>query len=172
MVRSTVAALLLAGAVVQSQPKAPSFLDAAAPSARLDTLHLQAQAEGPVQVGPDGRAVVTLLVTPRPKMHVYAPDVAGYVPFTVKLEPQAGIMAGKVSYPPSETYVFPPTGESSRAYMKPFRVTHVLTVAPDVRKKVAGGAPVDGALVLRYQACDDAVCYRPTTGSVAFSLAR
>jgi hypothetical protein len=171
MVRSLAAAVVLAGAIVHAQPSGPAFLADASPS-RLDTRHLQAQADGPVRVAADGRAVVTVVVTPKAKMHVYAADVEGYVPFTAKVDPLEGVTAGKVTYPPSEIYVFPPTGESSRAYMKPFKVTQSLTVGPEVRKAIADGRTVTASVTVRYQACDDTVCYRPTTGTVGFEFGR
>ena len=166
-----VSALAMAGGTAQAQPRTPAFLDEA-PAARVDTRHLQASVDGPVKLSADGRAVVTLLVTPKPKMHVYAADVEGYVPFTVRAEPQPGVEVGKVTYPPSETYVFPPTGESSRVYMAPFRVTQALRVSSELRKRIVAGEAVGGVLAIRYQACDDAVCYRPTTETVAFDFAR
>jgi hypothetical protein len=170
MVRVLAAAVVLAGSLVHAQPGGPAFL-AEAPPPRLETRHLQAQADGPVRVAADGRAVITVLVTPKPKMHVYAADVEGYVPFTAKMDPLPGVTAGKVTYPPSEIYVFPPTGESSRAYMKPFKVTQALVVAPEVRKAMAEGRSVTASVTLRYQACDDSVCYRPTNGTLAVEFA-
>ena len=164
-------ALAIAGGTAQAQPRTPAFLDEA-PAARVDTRHLQASIDGPVRLSDAGRAVVTLLVTPKPRMHVYAADVDGYVPFTVMAEPQPGVEAGKVTYPPSETYVFPPTGESSRVYMAPFRVTQALRVSSELRKKIVAGEAAGGVLVIRYQACDDAVCYRPTTETIAFDFAK
>ena len=164
--------LALSSVSLDAQPKPPAFLDAMPLGTRLETPHLQAETEGPARVGSDGRMVVTVLVTQRPKMHVYAADAKGYVPFSMKVQPQAGVTPGRVSYPPAETYVFPPTGESSRAYIKPFRVTQVVTVTPEIRQKVAHGTPVPVVVSLRYQACDEAVCYRPTTGSLAFTIVK
>jgi hypothetical protein len=164
--------LVVAGASLHAQPKSPAFLDNPPPNPRLETPHLQAEPEGPVRVGEDGRAAVTVLVTPRPKMHVYAADATGYVPFSMKVQPQAGVTPGKVSYPAAETYVFPPTGESSRVYIEPFRVTQVVAVTPALREQIATGSPAPMVVTIRYQACDDAVCYRPTTGSLAFTIAK
>jgi hypothetical protein len=172
MLRPLLVALTLGVASIHAQPRPPAFLDDAPASVRIETPHLQAHVAGPVRVSADGRATVTVQVTPKPKMHVYAADAEGYVPFTVTLAPMAGVTAGKVTYPPPETYVFPPTGESSRVYMKPFTVIHPLVVSAQVRKKIAAGTAVDGVLSLRYQACDDTVCYRPGTGTLAFELVR
>ena len=163
--------LLLVASPLSAQRRPPAFLQGEATD-RLATPHLEAQAQGPVKVGSDGRATVTVLVTPRPKMHVYGPDVVGYVPFRLVVEPAAGMAPGKVTYPPSQLYVFPPTGESSRAYMKPFTVRQALQLAPDLRKVLAAGKPVEATVTLRYQACDDTVCYRPTTGAFTIELSQ
>jgi DsbC/DsbD-like thiol-disulfide interchange protein len=165
--------LLLAGlvltavAVPAAQPRPPSFLAEAPLNPTLTTPHLEARAAGDVTIGADGRASLVVLVTPRPKMHVYSADVEGYVPFSVKVQAPAGVEAGKVAYPAPELYVFPPTGESSRAYIKPFKVTVPLTFPADAR---ARARTVPGVVTLRYQACDDTVCYRPTTGSFVFTV--
>jgi len=154
------------------QRPSASFLDADPVSSRLTTRHLEAVAAGGVQAAPDGRAMVVVQVTPAPKMHVYAADVAGYVPFSMAVTAPPGITAGKVTYPPSETYVFPPTGESSRAYMQPFVVKQAITVDAATRRAVAAGRPVALTVTLRYQACDDRVCYRPASGTLRVELTR
>ena len=79
--------LLLSSVTLDAQPKPPSFLADAPLNPRLGTLHLEAQADAPVRIGADGRGTVTVIVTPKPKMHVYAADADGYVPFTMKVEP-------------------------------------------------------------------------------------
>lgn len=170
MARLTVLSALLSAFVLQAQPRVPTFLDAATLNLDLVTPHLKAQATGPVRIGADGRAVVTVIVTPKPKMHVYAADVEGYLPFTLKVEPGLGITPGKITYAPPETYVFPPTGETSRVYMKPFEVTQAIVVAPEARAARTGRAGTPGVVTLRYQACDDTVCYRPTMGRFVFTF--
>lgn len=164
-------ALLLSASAATAQAPVPPFLDAAPLNPKLVTPHLDAMASGPLRVGADGRGTLTVVVTPRARMHVYAADVDGYVPFTVKIAAPAGT-AGRITYPKAETYVFPPTGETSRVYMKPFEVTHAITLAAEVRKALDEGRRVNGVASLRYQACDDTVCYRPTTGSFVFDVVR
>lgn len=151
--------------------RAPAFLDAEPAAARLSTRHLEAVVEGDARVGADGRAVVSVRVTPAPKMHVYAHDVEGYVPFTVSVAGR-GVTPGKVTFPRSEVYVFPPTGESSRAYMQPFVVKQALTVDAAARARLDAGTPVHVTVNLRYQACDDRVCYRPASGTLRVDLTR
>lgn len=144
----------------------------AVPEARVETRHLRAEAQGRSRMGADGRALLSVVVVPRANMHIYAADAQGYAPFTFTLEPLEGIRAGKVTFPPAETYVFPPTGETSRVYQQPFTVTQALAVAPPLREGVAKGETVNLVAAIRYQACDDTLCYRPTTARIAFTLTR
>lgn len=167
-----IAMMLAASAGLHAQTRSPAFLEAAPLGPRLETPHLRAEAEGPIRVGADGRGTLTIVVTPRASMHVYARDAKGYVPFTARVEPQAGVTPGTASYPKAETYVFPPTGESSSVYMTPFRVAQPVTIDADVRRRLAAGQQVSGVVTLRYQACDDRVCYRPTTGAFTFTFAQ
>jgi len=154
------------------QGRRPALVLEDAPGPRAETRHLVAMSQGPARVGADGRAVLLVAVSPGARMHVYAADVRGYVPFTLALEPAAGVTAGRVTYPKAEAYVFPPTGESSKVYIRPFTVTQVVTVTPALRTHLASGATVDVVLALRYQACDDTLCYRPDTARLTVSLTR
>lgn len=165
-------ATALASASAPAAQKAPSFLAADAPTGRLTTRHLEAVVEGEPRVDAAGRTTVSILVTPAPRMHVYAPDVAGYQPFALAVDPVPGVVVGKVTYPPSGTYVFPPTGESSRAYMTPFVVRQAISLDAARRRALAAGTPVTLLMTLRYQACDDRVCYRPTSGTLRIDLTR
>lgn len=162
--------VVLSAAAAGAQPRQPAFLEPAAAGPKLQTLHLEARVDGPVRVGADGRGSVTLAVVPRAGMHVYAADAEGYVPFTLKLTPPAVLTAGKVSYPAAEISVFPPTGETSRVYTRPFAVTVTFGLTADARRTLAATGTLSATAALRYQACDDRVCYRPTSGTVTFAI--
>lgn len=164
------AGLVSAGAAAAQKP--PSFLAPDATTGRLTTRHLEAVVEGEPRVDAAGRATVSIRVTPAPKMHVYGPDVTGYQPFTLTVDPVPGVTVGRVVYPPSGTYVFPPTGESSRAYLKPFVVKQGLSLDAAKRRALAAGTPLTLLVTLRYQACDDRVCYRPASGTLSVDLTR
>lgn len=163
---------LLLAPVAVAQPRVPAFLDAAPLDATLVTPHLQAEARGPVRIGADGRGTVTVVVTPKAGMHVYAADVEGFVPFAFAVVAPPSLTGGKVTYPAAETYVFPPTGESSKAYMRPFEVKQAVVVSAEARKKLAAGQAIPGVATVRYQACDDTVCYRPTSGQFVFEIVK
>ena len=167
-----VLALLAPVLTAAGQPRLPSFLADETDRTKLETPHLQARVEGTVRVGPDGRGTVTLAVVPKAKMHVYAADARGYVPFTVRIEPATALSAGRLTYPEAEISVFAPTGESSRVYSKPFTVTGGFVLTAAARRTLAATGTVAGAAHLSYQACDDRVCYRPASGVVSFDVVK
>lgn len=159
-------------ALLAVQARQPAFLDQASTEPTLETVHLRARADGPARVGVDGRGTVTIAVVPKAQMHVYAADAEGYVPLTLKLTPAAVVTPGKVSYPTAEISVFPPTGETSRVYTKPFTVTYTFGLTAGARATLAATGTLAARAVLRYQACDDRVCYRPTSGTFPFDIVR
>ncbi len=103
-------------------------------------------------------------VTPKPKMHVYAPGAKDYMPIALELN-SPGVKAGKLTYPASQDLYFEPTKEHVPVYQSPFRLTQDVTVAANARP---GTLIVTG--VLKYQACDDAICYNPVTEPVSWTV--
>ena len=74
-------------------------------------------------------------------------------------------------FPPSERYLFTPLNEEQRVYSKPFRIALEVTipVTPATREQARSGTlTLTGTL--RYQACDDTVCYRPTTVPLTWTV--
>jgi hypothetical protein len=168
----TALALHVCAAIGVAQPRQPAFLEDPRPSPSVETLHLQARAGQPVRIAPDGRAVVTVSIVPKATMHVYAADAEGFVALSLETAPRSLVVPGKVTYPVSETYVFPPTGETSRVYTKPFKVTQAFTLTASARRTLAEKGEVSAMALLRYQACDDRVCYRPATAEVSFDVVK
>src|SRR5580704_743649 len=52
------------------------------------------------------KVALSVDVTPKPGIHVYAPGSKDYIPVEVKLDAAAAIKAGKVTYPQSEMMTF------------------------------------------------------------------
>jgi len=115
-------------------------------------------------VTPGSKAMLFISVTPNPNIHVYAPGAKDYIPITVKLEPQANVRFGKLSYPKSEMMTF--ADEKVPVFQKPFRLTQEVTVLGSLKSGAA--VPVKGTV--EYQACDDKVCYPPESVPVSWSL--
>ena len=67
-------------------------------------------------------------------------------------------------FPASEKLFFKPLNETQRVYSHPFRITQPVTIA----RQRGGTVTVKGTL--RYQACDDAVCYLPATVPLTWTV--
>lgn len=167
--------LVVLGLVVPgiATAQVPAFLDLDEPTARAETPHIVAVAEAvPVEMVRDDRVTLRLRVMPRPGMRVYAHDVTGYVPFSIALDqdPRSGVTADRVDWPEVALYAFPPTGESSRVYDGQVVVRQVVALGPKAHQTLDGGSGVTVRATIRYQACDDRLCYRPATARVAWTI--
>jgi DsbC/DsbD-like thiol-disulfide interchange protein len=112
-----------------------------------------------------GRLSLYVDVTPKPKMHVYAPGEKEGIPIAITLDSNPAIKAGKPVFPPPQKYFFPPLKLTQLVYSSPFRITLPITVT---RRPANGSLAITGTL--QYQACDDAVCYVPKTVAVKWEL--
>ncbi len=99
-------------------------------------------------------------------MHVYAPDQTDYIPIELKVETAPSFRAQPIQYPAAEQFFFEPLKETQRVYSKPFRMTVPITLA-----QKATAAPLTIKGTVRYQACDDAICYLPQTIGVTWKVA-
>jgi DsbC/DsbD-like thiol-disulfide interchange protein len=130
----------------------------------IETAHLSiSTSTSAVSVARGGKVTLQLDVTPKPKMHVYAPGQEGYIAITVTLDADASLTAGKAKYPAGEKYVMPALNETQIVYAKPFRITQDVTIAADAGEKTIKGT-------VRYQACDDTICYIPKTVPVEWTF--
>ena len=113
-----------------------------------------------------GRVALHVDVVPLPKMHVYAPGQRGYIAIALTLASDAPVKAsGKPKYPAGEKIFMPVLNETQLVYGKPFRITQHVTLPPSV-----GSGPVTIKGTVRYQACDDTICYKPNTVSVSWVI--
>lgn len=102
-------------------------------------------------------------VTPKPKIHVYAPGATDYQPIKLTIEPHPGITVQQLHYPKSTLLVN--EFEKVPVYDKAFRLVQDLTIAP---KSGTGTVTVKGSV--DYQACDDEVCFKPATIPVSWTI--
>jgi hypothetical protein len=115
-------------------------------------------------VAPGERVSVVLDLTPTGGAHVYAPGQEGYLPVAISLDDDPAYNAHPPDYPPAERFYFAPLDEHVRVYSKPFRLVQELTIALSrgMRARAAeAGATLTIKGTLRYQACDDTVCFLP-----------
>jgi Disulphide bond corrector protein DsbC/AhpC/TSA family len=109
------------------------------------------------------RVALALDIEMKPGMHVYAPGVEGYIPIDWKMKESDSAVAREVSYPLSEKLHLAAIDETVPVYRGHFRLTRDITVGQDAKVRAlldgSGRFTVEGTL--RYQACDDRVCYIP-----------
>jgi hypothetical protein len=131
----------------------------------IETKHLALQlSSGPVVAG---KVPLHVDVIPHEKMHVYAPGQPGYIAITLTLDADAPVkLAGKPKYPPGEKLFMAALKETQLVYGKPFRITQEVSLRGDTG---LGPFTIKGSL--RYQACDDTICYRPVTVPVSWTVA-
>jgi DsbC/DsbD-like thiol-disulfide interchange protein len=134
----------------------------ASQSAPIDTPHLSAVTSASAAAA---RMSLHVDISPKPKMHVYAPGEKDGIPIEIRLDANPAIKPGKPVFPPPQKYFFPPLKLTQLVYSTPFRITLPIAV---VRKPSTGPLTVTGTL--DYQACDDAVCYIPKRVRLTWSI--
>jgi DsbC/DsbD-like thiol-disulfide interchange protein len=148
---------------VVAHPRAAQ-LGAADPS-RIDTKHLTFTMSASDTTPVAGKPLTLYVdVAPKPKMHVYAPDQTDYIPIELEVEPASSFTAQAIRYPAAEQFFFAPLNETQRVYSKPFRITVPVMLTKDA------ALPLTIKGTVRYQACDDAICYLPQTIDVTWKV--
>lgn len=112
------------------------------------------------------RIALTLDLDLDPGMHVYAPGVEGYIPIDWKMQESPDATAHAPEFPRSEKLYLKAIGETVPAYRNHFRLTRDITIGRP--SGAEGEFTVTGSL--RYQACDDRVCYIPQQLHLAWTL--
>jgi hypothetical protein len=111
------------------------------------------------------RITLTLDLDLPPSMHVYAPGVENYIPIDWKMDDSGPAEVHAPVFPRAEKLFLKAISETVPAYRNHFRLIRDITLLPDA-KGISGldaGEPLAVAGSLRYQACDDRVCYIPQT---------
>jgi DsbC/DsbD-like thiol-disulfide interchange protein len=131
---------------------------------KTETKHLTIATSSTAPAAASGKRVSLLVdVTPKPKMHVYAPGQDGYIAISLTLEPNPAFAAGKAKYPAGEKILMEILKETQIVYAKPFRIAQDVTL-----KGMSGPLTIKGTV--RYQACDDTICYLPTNVPVQWTI--
>ena len=107
-------------------------------------------------------------------MHVYAPEqTGGYIRIALDLDEDAAVRAAKPLFPKASNYYFAPLKETFKVFNTPFRIRQDVTIAltAELRRRAAAKETLAITGTLKYQACDDEVCYRPDEVKVAWSVA-
>lgn len=121
-----------------------------------------------------GTALWLLLdVVPKPKMHVYAPEQqGGYIRVELDIDEQPALRIAKPVFPKASDYYFEPLKETFKVFDKAFRIRQNVRVAPTAarRRRASPRETLTITGTLRYQACDDQVCYRPDEVKVSWEV--
>lgn len=116
-------------------------------------------------VRPDLRFTLVADIVLPAKMHVYTPEVKGYIPIQFKIEESPNYTTRPAEYPKGELLLLPAINEIVSVYQRPFRITQdVVLAATNVLQPILDGnktLKIRGEL--KYQACDDRICYLPET---------
>lgn len=111
-------------------------------------------------------------IEPGPRMHVYAPGAESYRIIALELDANPLLVAGPMTFPKPEIYFFKPLKERVPVYQKRFRLMQELSLsaARDHRAVIATMETLTIGGRLTYQACDDTVCYIPTSVPVSYKV--
>ena len=140
---------------------------------RISTAHLDINTySSDAAVAPGTRFSVAFDITPKPRIHVYAPGAAGYRAVGVTIAPQPFVRVLPIEYPLSEIYFFKPLNERVPVYQKPFTLVQelILEGQPEAQAAFRGKESVTITGSVDYQACDDKVCFNPTSVPVSWTL--
>jgi len=118
-------------------------------------------------VAPGARVALNIDIAPKPTMHVYAPGQKDYIPVSVTIDGNAAIKPVTIQFPKPEKREVKELGETQLVYSKPFRIVQAITLATRPAP-AAGPLTVKGAV--KYQACDESICYAPITVPVTWTL--
>jgi hypothetical protein len=153
----------------------PELLEATGRTTSTPHLNVQTgQSDLRVPLGARFRVFVDIEL---PKsMHVYAPGVEGYRPVTIELAPSPWFKAQAPLFPPSTLLRLEAIKETVPVYHGKARVGVDVVMANTSallkRLSAADGHSEEIAVIgtLSYQACDDKVCYRPSSVAVKWEL--
>ena len=127
---------------------------------------------GPQPAGAAEKLVLFLDIAPKPKMHVFAPGQEGYIAVALTLDGSSAFTSSPPQFPKAEKVFFKALNETQLVYSKPFRIVQEITFARGERAAPTTDAPLTIKGSLRYQACDDKVCYLPKTVPIEWTVQR
>jgi AhpC/TSA family/Thiol:disulfide interchange protein DsbD, N-terminal len=123
-----------------------------------ETKHVNLTSSASAEAARPGQRVALILdLELKPKMHVYAPGVTGYIPVEWSLESNPAVTADPVEYPPGRVIELPVINEKVPVYTSHVRLIREITLKQNASTPLV----IKGAF--RYQACDDTQCYIPVT---------
>ena len=135
-----------------------------AAQSQVETKHLKVTASASnAKVRPGERIRLILDIDLKSGMHVYAPGVEGYIPIDWKMTDSPAVQAVPAIYPPSKKLRLEAIQETADVYEGRFTLQREAIVGDQAKvdSVVKAGAQLVIEGTLRYQACDDRMCYLP-----------
>jgi hypothetical protein len=135
-------------------------------------LRLALEQSDPIAV-PGSRITLAVEMRLPPDMHVYAPGAGHYKPIELVIDPMREMDFKPAIYPPSKTLFLPVIDERVPVFDGTFRISQDVKVSTSA--EFWGSLGKDGktftiAGKLEYQACDQTMCYLPTSVPVKWQL--
>jgi hypothetical protein len=132
--------------------------------ATTETKHLRVTTSASADVVHPGQHIMLIVdLDLQPKMHVYAPGVEGYIPIDWKMPVSEAFKIAAPAWPPSRKLRLEAIQETVPVYTGKFRLIRDITIGTQAQIKPLldekSELKVQGTL--RYQACDDRMCYVP-----------
>jgi len=124
-------------------------------------------------VAPGSRVSLIVEITPKPNMHVYAPGQKDVIPVSLTLGPGEAAAAQPLQFPQGEKLEIKELGETQLVYSRTFRLVQDVTIPASrslIKRAASRGASLVVKGTLKYQACDNTICYAPVTVPVAWTL--
>jgi hypothetical protein len=114
---------------------------------------------------PGRRITLIVEVDPKPKMHLYAPGVQGYIPIDWQIKESKSWIASPVRYPAPRMLHLPIIKETVPVYDGHLRLVRDVMIGQEGELAPVLGPDRNLSLegTFRYQACDDKECYIPKT---------
>ena len=132
----------------------------------IETPHLTLTTSASDATVAPGRHITLIVeVDPKPKMHVYAPGVQGYIPIAWQMAETKSWLVLPATYPMSKMLNLPAIHETVPVYNSHIRIVRDVVIGQEA--EIAPVLGPDRTLTIegnfRYQACDNKECYIPRT---------
>jgi DsbC/DsbD-like thiol-disulfide interchange protein len=124
-------------------------------------------------VAPGARVSLVVEIAPKPDMHVYAPGQKDFIPVSLTLAATDAVRAETARFPVAEKLEVKDLGETHLVYTRPFRIVQDVTIAKGralVNRSGTRGSSLTVKGTLKYQACDNTICYAPVSVPVTWTL--
>ena len=118
------------------------------------------------------RFALVMDIQPKPGMHVYAPGADKYQVVGLTLDSNPHIRVLPMQYPESESYYFEPFDETVPVYLQAIKLLQEVVLGGDreSQRALSGQDSLTISGSFEYQACDEAICYLPTSIPVSWTL--